>query len=230
MSRWLRLVLVAEWFYRGLWDGALELADVEIAESESGTPHYLESDLRLMRGRIRLARGDRAGALEDAERSLDRAREAKDPQILFPAIAFAAEALLATGDELRAGALADELLGELVGEATGMWSFVTLAWVLLDLGRERELLPVLAEQNPGRWVDASVAVARGDLAEAADIFARIGSRPDEAQARMTAACRLVREGRAALARPQLEDALAFFKEVEATAYLRRAELLLPASA
>jgi len=182
-----------------------------------------------MRGRIRLARGDRDGAVEDAERSLACARAAKDPQILFPAIAFAAEAL-AGGDEGRAGALADELLAELVGEATGMWSFVTLAWALLDLGREQELLPVLAEQNPGRWVDASVAIARGELVEAADIFARIGSRPDEAHARWIAASRLVQEGGRAAARPQLDDALAFYKDVEAIAYLRRAELLLPASA
>jgi len=111
-----------------------------------------------------------------------------------------------------------------------MWSFVTLSWVLLDLGRERELLPVLAVQNPGLWVDAATAVAQADVLAAAALFARIGSRPDEARARLAAAVRLVESGRPVEARPELDAAAAFYREVGAVAAARRAELHLPASA
>ncbi len=228
-GRFLQLVQVAENYYRGRWSEALELANAEITESEEETPHYLESDMLMMRGRIRLARGDQQRAVDDAERSLARARIAKDPQILFPAIAFAAETALAHGNGGRAGSLADELLAALVGEATGMWSYVTLAWVLLDLGREQELLPVMAVQNPGRWVDAATAIAKVDLTAAARLFAQIGSRPDEARAHMCAGARLMREGRPSAARPELEAALAFYREVEAVAYMHEAEALLPAA-
>jgi hypothetical protein len=111
-----------------------------------------------------------------------------------------------------------------------MWSFVDLGWALLSLGREPELLPVLAVQNPSRWVDAAAAVARGDLEAAAETFTSIGSRVAEATARLRAAERLVAEGRRAEAAPHLDAALAFFASVGASASTREAEALLAASA
>jgi hypothetical protein len=51
-----------------------------------------------------------------------------------------------------------------------------------------------------------------------------------AEARLRAAEALTAEGRSAEAQVQLEQALAFYRSVGATAYVRRAEALLRASA
>ena len=125
----------------------------------------------------------------------------------------------------------DELLRALVGEATGMWSFVDSSrWALLALGRERELLPVLAVQNPSRWVDAAAAVASGDFAARRGSLRAIGSRVEEANARLRAAEQLVAEGRRPEAEAHLGAALGFFASVGASASTREAEALLAASA
>jgi len=61
--------------------------------------------------------------------------------------------------------------------------------------------------------------------------ARVQTRPHEAYARLRAAEQLVAEGRQAEADAQLEKALAFFRSVGATRYIREAEALLaPAAA
>ena len=53
--------------------------------------------------------------------------------------------------------------------------------------------------------------------------------PDEASARLCAAEALVREGRRAEADTELNLALAFWRSVGATAYVREAEALLAAA-
>lgn len=54
----------------------------------------LEAPCRNLRGRMRLAKRDATGAGEDAQRALDLSEEAKDPQVRWPALAFAARAFL----------------------------------------------------------------------------------------------------------------------------------------
>lgn len=83
-------------------------------------------------------------------------------------------------------------------------------------------VPAVHEDDAERAVRAAIAAAARDFRRAADVFAEIGSRLDEAYARLFAA--------EAGNRTQLEPALAFFREVEATAYSRRAERLLAATA
>jgi hypothetical protein len=74
-----------------------------------------------------------------------------------------------------------------------------------------------------RWIDAARAVVDGDLATAADRYAEIGSRPDEAGARLLAAEQLVASGSRPEAGLQLEPALAFYREVDASARLAEAQ-------
>jgi hypothetical protein len=62
------------------------------------------------------------------------------------------------------------------------------------------------------------------------VFYEIGQLDDEADARLRAAEKHVREGRRADADAQLQKALAFYRSVGATAYVREAESLLAASA
>ena len=58
----------------------------------------------------------------------------------------------------------------------------------------------------------------------------MGSRPDEAFVRLRAAEALVGAGRRAEADVELERSLAFYRSVDATAYIREAERLFAASA
>jgi hypothetical protein len=66
-----------------------------------------------VRGWIRLARGDRRGALQDADAGLEHARITKEPQALYTNLAFHARALLAASHEQQAHTDASELLAML---------------------------------------------------------------------------------------------------------------------
>jgi hypothetical protein len=193
----------------------------------------MEPACRLVRGRMRLARGDVNGAQDDAERALDLARVAKDPQILWPALAFAARAFSATNPR-RAGALVAELLSDwrmfgwpTIGESDWL---ADICFALPLLARAEELLEGAAQtRNHTPWFEAAVACASGDFRGAADVYARIGALPEEAYARLCAAESLVREDRRAEADVELNRALAFWRSVGATAYVRDAEALLAAA-
>ena len=113
--RWLELERAAEHFWSGRWDQAVRVADSVAPDGEEGAQHYMECLCRLWRGRIRLARGQLAGAREDASRALALARESGDRLNLDPALAFKARVLLATDQAAEAGKLLDELLATLGG-------------------------------------------------------------------------------------------------------------------
>jgi thioredoxin-like negative regulator of GroEL len=105
-----------------------------------------------------------------------------------------------------------------------------LGSVLSALARGDELARRAAglnRQTP--WLEGAVASATGDFARAADVYERIGDRPDEAYARLEAAEQLIAEGRGAEADAQLVRALAFFRSVGATRYVEAGERLLAAS-
>jgi DNA-binding SARP family transcriptional activator/class 3 adenylate cyclase len=225
---------VMEDYWCGRWDTAIGHADEFIAESEAGSQHYIETMCRLVRGHIRLARDDVPAALEDAETLLEFARMATDPQQLNPALAFRARAALAVGDLGRAGAHASELLAVLAEQEerlAGPEWLIELAIVLEALGRGNELRELTADgREPTPWLEAATALSTGEFERAADICAEIGSRPDEAFARLRAAGRLLAAGQRAEGTTQLERALSFYQQVAASAYLHEAEALLSASA
>jgi tetratricopeptide (TPR) repeat protein len=110
------------------------------------------------------------------------------------------------------------------------WS-AALATVLTALGRSSDMAAVAENATVSiRWLDGARAYAAGAFEEAADVYAEIGSLPDEAYARLRAAEALVDAGRRAEADAQLQRALAFYRSVGATAYIREAESLFAASA
>jgi hypothetical protein len=232
--RHLRVEQVLEYYWRGRWDSALRHADEFIAESETGSRHYMESVCRLARGRIRLARGDLSAALEDAEKQLVFARMATDPQLVNSALAFRARvALVAEGSD-QADAYARELLAMLMEQAelhgVAEWS-ADLAAVLVVLGRGSDLRELAASKAASTlWLEAAAAFAGSDFERAAERYAEIGSLPDEAFARLRAAEQLLSTGQRAEGNMQLQRAVAFYREARASAYLREAEALLAASA
>src|SRR5262249_26364500 len=107
---WLRGEGAYPHYYSGNWDESLLLVD-ELIDEFSQHPFWMETPCRVLRGHIRLARGDEQGAREDAERALELSRTAKDPQVAWPALAFAAR-VAAPADPERAVELLDELIGD----------------------------------------------------------------------------------------------------------------------
>ena len=217
----------------GLWDEALERADEFLVEVESGSPHYQAANAYIHRGLIRLGRADSAAA-GDAERAVALARAVADPQLLYPTLAKAVLIFLSTANVGRAGEAFGEALTDLrelrqLGFA-GVES-PTFAWAGLMLGREAEVVAILErEVLDSPWLRAGRAAAEADFRLAADILGEIGAVTQEAFFRLRSAEQLVREGRRAEADEQLRRALAFYRSVGATRYVREGEALLAASA
>jgi hypothetical protein len=103
--------------------------------------------------------------------------------------------------------------------------------VLTELGRQTDLGVIAAHATIStRWLEAARAYAAGAYLDAAEVYADIGCVPDEAFARLRAAEALIKAGRRPEADAQLQRALAFYRSVGATAYIREAESLFAASA
>jgi class 3 adenylate cyclase/tetratricopeptide (TPR) repeat protein len=229
--QWLKAESVAELYWTGRWNEALGVAEEFVADVTDGPGHFMEGYCRCMRARIRLARGDIDSALADAARALDRARASNEPQMLCPALSVHACALVASGAMEDAGQVVDELLALWAAKRNlfpvSSW-VVDLAYALDAIGRVDDLHDAVAQvQARTAWLEAATAFAAGEFGVAADHFARIGSRPDEALARLRMA---QVEGSSGLnggdARRNLAQALAFFDEVEADVYLRMAEAVV----
>jgi class 3 adenylate cyclase/tetratricopeptide (TPR) repeat protein len=203
--RWRRAIelqRVAERYWTGRWDEAVAVVDAMVAGGERS---YLASECRLWRGRIHLAGGRLTDALEDARAAHALAEEAGDPQDLHPTRAFLARALLAAGRRAEAAELAERLLAGLGGGVLVPDLGADLGMVLAELGIGADALDRLAIPS-SPWLDAARALAAGDPLAAADGYAAIGSRPDEADARLAAARQLAGQGR--LAEAQAEEAAA----------------------
>jgi DNA-binding SARP family transcriptional activator/class 3 adenylate cyclase/tetratricopeptide (TPR) repeat protein len=232
LQRWIRVERSGIQYILGHWDEALAGADDFVAEVEAGSPHYLASYCYETRAQVRLGRDDVLGALADVEHAIELARQTKDPQMLYPTLAVSAHVLRESGDTARASRLADEFLtylGVLRGAGQVLESVHRLAWTLSALGRGQELIDALPSSDAPS-VQAAVAFAAGDLRQAADICARMAAATEEARDRLWLAEALIDQNRRAEADVELQRALAFYRSVSATRYIREAEGLLAASA
>jgi class 3 adenylate cyclase/tetratricopeptide (TPR) repeat protein len=229
---WIKSDQLWRTYFQGDWEEALESLNALLSETtERG--FWVEGPLRFLRGRIRLARGDIRGAQEDADRGLERAEEAKDPQILWPGLAFAARAVAGT-DRDRARRLASELLASWQENKLGIGGDVAwlsdLAVAIVESGQDTELAALVATSRVTTpWRTAAAAYVSGDFQAAAAEYSAIGALPEEAEARLRAAEALVRQGRGAEADAELKRSLAFWRSVGATAYVREGEALLAAA-
>jgi class 3 adenylate cyclase/tetratricopeptide (TPR) repeat protein len=228
--RWLGDRQIARHYCAGEWDEANAIADRLIAEAAEIGGHYLEGAWRLARSRIRLARGRRADAESDSATALELARAARDPQVLIPGLAWTARIRAPRHDAV---VLIRELEERVSGSTEAfphVW-FVDVAQALVAQGRGDEIDRITAQtKGETPWLEAGLALAGGRPAEAAEIFGRMGARPDEAEARLAAGELFAAEGRLAEAETQLAPARAFFEAVGAAPYVERADELLAASA
>ncbi len=212
----------------GRWDECMRAADAWIARSQRGSPHYLDSLAHLCRGYILLARDDEDGARAATRRSLELAREAKDPQLLMPAHSLEIRLSCALGRVAEARVAAQEVLSFLRRGAAA--SPLELALAADELGLGEEVRAVLATLPGTLWVEASRMIADGNLVGAADKLGEHGYAAHEAAARLRAAGNLFAAGRRAEADEQLGRAVAFYRSVGATRYVREGEALLAATA
>ena len=214
--RHLRAELVWEWYWRGLWDESNREADALLAEIEAGDQHPVgEVSCSYLRAHIRLARDDLAGAIGAGEQAVRAAREWPTWGNLGTALAGFIRVLLAAGRSSDAEALAPELLETELNP----YALPDVAVSLVDLGRGEEMFPVLDGSGPSVWLDAAKAFTAGDYVGAADLYAEIGSLPDEADARLRSGID-----------SQVLRALEFYRSVGATRYIREGEAMLAASA
>jgi class 3 adenylate cyclase/tetratricopeptide (TPR) repeat protein len=228
--RWLQGNLAETSYHLGHWDEALELAEQDLANPE---PHYMQQLCRMVRAWIRLARDDDAGALEDIELALREAHQIRDPQVLVPGLTAHAFWASIIGERAVAEASLDELeavlaqIGSMASGVAGGW-VVQLAFTLLELGREQEIVD-LDLGAATAWSDVAHAIASDELVAAADLLAVTGSVAWAADARLWAARRLSGRGLHAEAQAQLASALAFHRLVGASRAVREGEALLAAA-
>jgi len=229
MLRWLRGTIVREQYVRGAWSDASASADEFLAGVEAGSPHYLAGDCYMVRALIRLGRDDESGARSDAQQALELARLAKDPQMLYPALAEVAHVFAELDEPDRAAELVGELLSALHAEpVTGVFvihALHTLAWTVARLGLAQEVLEVLPSANVP-WVVAARAFVAGDVQQAADTCRAMGALTEEARDRLWLGESLIHLNRRDEANAALERALDFYVSVGATRYIQQAEALL----
>jgi class 3 adenylate cyclase len=223
MLRFLEAELASDAFYLGDWDLVVETAARYEEEAAAGDPHYLLHSLHTYRSLIRIARGELEGALSDAARALEAGRAQRDPQALQPGLGCSVYAHVLVGRHEEARKLLDEMLADprLMAYAYE----AELAWAAIELGRNDEFRRAIEGNPDSRWRAASLALLRGELLEAADLYAEGGYLPGEALVRGWAAERLLAKGRPAEAEAQLELALAFWSTVGATRHIAEVEAL-----
>jgi tetratricopeptide (TPR) repeat protein len=207
----------------GDWEEALRAANAFIAECEAGSPHYLEGGAHGLRGGILFARDEVDGALAAVARAVELGREAKDPQALTPALGIQLRVAADLGRTAEARLVAHELLS-LDGNAVG------LALTADALELHDEVGALIASKPDTPWTRAAGSILAGELEQAADLLEEIGDRPGEAEVRLRAAAALVAAGRRAEADAQLAKALAFYRSVGATRFIREGEALLAKTA
>jgi class 3 adenylate cyclase/tetratricopeptide (TPR) repeat protein len=227
--RWPEATVAINHFWRGRWDEAARRADEWLAH---GALNINEPSVLAVRARIRLARNDLSGAAGDCARALQLLGDEGDVFVdeWISAICACAQVALAEGRPGDAVELVEKVSvrGATSGEAPAS---IELVLLLEELGRSVAPLVEVAEARPViPWLQAAAAVARGKHADAADRLAGLRTPPLEAAVRLRAAEHLVAQGRRAEADVQLQKALAFYRLVGATRYIREGEVLLAATA
>jgi len=176
-------------------------------------------------------RGDRDGALADAQMILDLAEESGNDEVLLSGLALLALTHTARGEQGQAEAACTRLLdrwhavGGLVGTVPTLAELTALPHTAKALGAAALCLP-----DASRWKHAFLALAAARYDEAATISRQIGSRPFEACSHLLAAEDHLAHSRRPAAEKAATNALAIYRQLGAASYVRRTEALLASTA
>jgi class 3 adenylate cyclase/tetratricopeptide (TPR) repeat protein len=215
-------------FFLGDWDRAARALDEFIAACEAGAAHALEPDMRGLRGTLRRARGDVAGARLDHARAVELARSDGGSSHLIPSLLGSAAFHAERGELAEARALVAEAL-PLMRKTGQTQALLQLVGFLERLGVRDSLLEVIRESPSRRaifWRDAARLAIERDLIAAADLVSTTGTVTAEAHLRFRGGQQLVAAGRLTEGKAELERALAFYRSVDATAYVAEIEAAL----
>lgn len=171
-------------------------------------------------------RGDTETADWQSRLALAKARDYFDSEAVQHCLATRAR-ILSNSRPDEAVAACDELLA-IRGTGPGSHPpLIDLAWALTSIGRAEEVLKTTEQVRlRSATLRAAVAIASEDFRAASDLLAEMQMRPDEACARLEAGKQLIAAGRRGEGEAELEKSLAFWREVQATPYIRECEALL----
>ncbi len=209
----------------GRWDESLAEVNAFIAECEAGSPHTNEAMARMVRGSIREARGDAAGALADHRRAVELARSG-DWVVRVGASCLLAATYFRRGELEAASSLVREV-APVIGEF-GMHGALTNIAHLVEPKDAAELRSAVEQTSADvgrRWRSAVILELDGDLLGAADQLAEMGVLPVEAELRLYAGEHLLADGDMS-GETELARALAFFRSVDASYFAEHVEALL----
>jgi hypothetical protein len=223
---WFDVELAFYGYLRGDWDDAAGKLRLFL-DSLGDRKHYMVGPALDVLGRILAERGELAEALTESARGLAFARAVTDYQQVLPSLASHACVLLRAGQPAEAGRLLDEYLQK-INQVTHSLPDAALALTLL--GREHELRQLPPAVQSSRWGVAATAFADADYATAAVLYAEIGSRLHEAEARWRLARQLAVAGRGAEADREAAAAAAFFRGSGASPRVADAEAAVRATA
>ena len=217
--RWQRAERIEFDYRAGRWDDALRRVDALLADGEGRPRHFMDPYLHTVRALLLAARGDLAAAREEDEIQVNLSHDL-DPQSARPSLACSSF-LRATVGELDVAAERLDTLLRLWrdGPPVALFNPTELGFAAVLLGRQADFLAVADAARETRWLEAARAFVRGDYVRAADRFAAIGSRPDEAYARLAAGDER-----------NVRRALEFYRSVDAGLFVARAVAVLPDSA
>ena len=221
-------VLCSALCFTGAWDEALTLADDLLERIESGSANYFEYHPRTVRARIRLARGaEEQLVLHDARRAVELGRSASDIQVMVPPLST----LVLVAAELDRLDEATDAARELVdavadGRPLNVHRVFDACWVADRVGCGDALRRlVLGAPADLPWRAVVLAALDGEYEQAAGALAAMGH-VDEAYAQLLAGERLLAEGRVPEGKARVQAALAAYRPLGATRYVRRGEALL----
>jgi class 3 adenylate cyclase/tetratricopeptide (TPR) repeat protein len=215
----------------GRWAESLSAANELLAGSSDGGHHYMDVGALRDRGRIRLARGDRDGALSDLRLSVTLGRETGDPQALLAQLGALVLALDTYGVLDQARPLADELVQCVRDYPFEAWVVaLDFLFARVSLPYERDLRTLLQDSPYPKWRDVAFACLDREFVHAADLWASAGSPTWEARCRLRAAEELIDSERPEDAHAQLGQAVAFYRSVGAMFFVERCESLLAGAA
>jgi class 3 adenylate cyclase/tetratricopeptide (TPR) repeat protein len=223
--RMLAGMLPQQRFRQGRWDEALEASNTFLEEVHG--VHYHAWQALQTRGLVRLSRGDEAG-IDDGIAGIEAARSAVDASVLCSALGVYGRMLVLVGRTDEARQALDESLALFDSlEGRSGFDLPYLVITAFELGENGER--VLGPRRHRAWAEAGRSYFAGDFARAADRYEEIGSRTDEAEARLRAAKCLMEGGSSEEGEIQLERALGFYRSVGATRFVREGEALLAAA-